>query len=108
MTLKEQIIWTVLGIEDQETLKKILALADEFLQEESDTPKSLDDPTSFLPSFSNINVATVDQVLSPDYRYPAFTKESIVGKWPGDEPVEQLIQMIKDLRIPTAFRVCDR
>ena len=94
MTLKERIIWTVLGIDNDETLKKILALAEKCRQEENPISNSQDDLTNFLPSFSNIKVVTVDQALSPKYHYPSFPKESIVGKWPGDETIEQLIQML--------------
>ena len=96
MTLKEQIIWTVLGIDDTDTLQKLLALAEEFRQQEKSTPSPIaPSPTAFLPSFSNIKVVTVEEALSSNYAYPEYPKEEIVGQWPSDEPVEELIQMLR-------------
>ena len=85
MTLKEQIIWTILGIDNKDILKKILEVAEQFSHQKDDILSSKQDPTSFLPLFSNIKTITVEEALSPHYEYPIFPKESIVGQWPGDD-----------------------
>jgi hypothetical protein len=95
MTLKEQIIWTILGIDDADTLRQLLELAQQFRHREEGMLLPKQDPTAFLPSFSGIRVVTAAEALSLDYRYPEHPKEDIVGQWPGDEPVEELLQMIR-------------
>ena len=94
MTLKEQIILTILGINNADILRKLLKQAEKFRQQEKSVHSSEQDPTGFLPTFSDIRVVTVEQALSTDYKYPRFPKESIVGQWPGDESVEELLQML--------------
>lgn len=95
MTLKEQIIWTVLGIDDHRTLQQLLHLAEKYRAQKTMAPQdAAHDPTSFLPSFSNLQVITVDEALSPDYAYSRASKAAIVGQWPGDESVEELLQML--------------
>ena len=94
MTLKEQIIWTVLGIDDHRTLQKLLDLAKKYRTPKTRVFQDAYDPTSFLPSFSTLPLVTVDEALSPDYAYPRVSKSAIVGQWPGDESVEELLQML--------------
>lgn len=96
MTLKEQLIRTILGIDDPHTLQQLLNLAETFRHQstpvEPDTPAQ--DPTDFLPAFSALRVVTVEEALSPDYAYPTADKDAIVGQWPGEESVEALLQLL--------------
>lgn len=94
MTLKEQIIWAVLGIDDHRTLQKLLILAETYRTQKTETSQDAHDPTSFLPSFSTLQVVTAEEALAPDYDYPRAAKSAIVGRWPGNEPVEALLQML--------------
>ena len=96
MTLKERLIWTVLGIDAPRTLERLLNLAETFRKQsatiEPDTPTQ--DPTDFLPSFSPLRVVTVEEALSPEYAYPTVDKAAIIGQWPGNESVEELLQLL--------------
>ncbi len=95
MTLKEQIILTVLGIDDHRTLQELLTLAETYRAQTMRVSGDASDPTSFLPSFSTLQVFTAEEALSPYYAYPHAAKSAIVGQWPGDESVDELLQMLE-------------
>ena len=90
MTLAEkklQLIKAISELEDEHTLDKLLAVFPE-----KGEPQGL--PAIPFPVKTNFNFVTVEEINSPDFVYRPVDQDQLVGKWPGDEPVEELINML--------------
>ena len=90
MTLAEkklQLIKAISELEDEHTLDKLLAVFPE-----KEEQQAL--PEIPFPVKTNFNFLTVEEINAPDFDYRPINRNLLVGGWPSDEPVEELVNML--------------
>jgi hypothetical protein len=91
MTLKEKIILNTLQIDSEPLLLRLYAFM-QLLRQEADLPLP---GSQHLPTIGGLKVYTVEEVSQPSYIHQNPAKEQLVGAWPGDEPVDVLLKMVR-------------
>lgn len=89
MTIAEKklkLIQAISELEDENTLDKILAVIPE------EVPQGF--PEITFPVKTNFNFLTVEEINDPTFIYHPIKKESVIGGWPSDEPIEELTNML--------------
>lgn len=85
---KIKLIQAISMLEDESTLDQLMAHVSG-----SATVATL--PNLPFPVGTNFRFLTVEDINSPEFAYKPVDEKQLVGGWPGDEPIDELLNMLK-------------